>query len=267
MTTMNNNQSPPSTRRQCDFTKLIVAGYEVDLTDGNPHDFHVTFHGPAGTPYESGVWRVHVTLPEDYPFASPSIGFANKILHPNIDEASGSVCLDVINQTWRPIYSLVNIFDVFLPQLLTYPNAADPLNIEAASLFLRNKDLYERTVHEYVGRYASSPQQGHRIATSRQHVAASSDSAVQQQQEEEEPSKVLHAQPFENVLRHSETTAATTEVAAPGVPPPSQLVVASKFQHPLPLTPASSISIGDVNDDDDLLDEPVAGVPGDGDPV
>ncbi|ANQ07192.1 Ubiquitin-conjugating enzyme [Plasmodium coatneyi] len=149
------NQQTSLTRKQCDFTKLIMAGYDLELNNGSTQDFDVMFHGPNGTAYEGGIWKVHVTLPDDYPFASPSIGFINKLLHPNVDEASGSVCLDVINQTWTPLYSLVNVFEVFLPQLLTYPNPSDPLNSDAASLLMKDKNIYEEKVKEYVKLYAS----------------------------------------------------------------------------------------------------------------
>ena len=75
--------------------------------------------------------------------------------HPNVDETSGSICLDVINQTWSPMYDLINIFDVFLPQLLLYPNPADPLNGEAARLLQNDPEKYEKKIREYVKKYAS----------------------------------------------------------------------------------------------------------------
>lgn len=82
-------------------------------------------------------------------------GFLNKIYHPNVDEHSGSVCLDVINQTWSPMFDLVNVFEVFLPQLLLYPNPTDPLNGEAAALLLKQEERYKQKVTEYVRRYAT----------------------------------------------------------------------------------------------------------------
>lgn len=59
---------------------------------------------------------------------------------------SGSVCLDVINQTWSPMFDMINIFEVFLPQLLRYPNPTDPLNGEAAALLMREPKGYEAKV-------------------------------------------------------------------------------------------------------------------------
>lgn len=62
------------------------------------------------------------------------------------DNSSGSVCLDVINQTWSPMFDMINIFEVFLPQLLRYPNPTDPLNGEAAALLIREPKSYEAKV-------------------------------------------------------------------------------------------------------------------------
>jgi hypothetical protein len=39
-----------------------------------------------------------------------------------------------------------NIFEVFLPQLLRYPNPSDPLNGEAAALLMRHPKEYEAKV-------------------------------------------------------------------------------------------------------------------------
>jgi ubiquitin-conjugating enzyme E2 H len=79
----------------------------------------------------------------------------SQVYHPNIDEASGTVCLDVINQAWSALYDLLNIFESFLPQLLTYPNPIDPLNGDAASLYLHRPEEYRRRVRDYVQKYAT----------------------------------------------------------------------------------------------------------------
>jgi ubiquitin-protein ligase len=41
---------------------------------------------------------------------------------------------------------MINIFEVFLPQLLHYPNPNDPLNGEAAALMMRHPKEYEAKV-------------------------------------------------------------------------------------------------------------------------
>lgn len=137
-----------------DVMKLMMSDYAVEPINDGLNEFNVEFHGPKESLYEGGVWKVRVELPDAYPYKSPSIGFLNKIYHPNVDEMSGSVCLDVINQSWSPMFDLINVFEVFLPQLLLYPNPSDPLNGDAASLMMKDRTQYDEKVKEYCERYA-----------------------------------------------------------------------------------------------------------------
>ncbi|XP_027906236.1 ubiquitin-conjugating enzyme E2-23 kDa-like isoform X4 [Vigna unguiculata] len=112
----------------------MMSDYKVEMINDGMQEFYVHFHGPNESPYHGGVWKVRVELPDAYPYKSPSIGFINRIYHPNVDEMSGSVCLDVINQTWSPMF--------------------DPLNGEAAALLMRDRASYEQKVKEYCEKYA-----------------------------------------------------------------------------------------------------------------
>ncbi|CAB4252774.1 similar to Saccharomyces cerevisiae YEL012W UBC8 Ubiquitin-conjugating enzyme that negatively regulates gluconeogenesis by mediating the glucose-induced ubiquitination of fructose-1,6-bisphosphatase (FBPase) [Maudiozyma barnettii] len=145
----------PKRRIETDVMKLLMSNHDVQLINDNMQEFYIKLKGPKDTPYEGGFWRLHVELPDNYPYKSPSIGFVNKIFHPNIDVASGSICLDVINSTWSPLYDLINIVEWMIPGLLKEPNGSDPLNNEAATLQLRDKQLYEEKIKEYIDKYAT----------------------------------------------------------------------------------------------------------------
>ena len=100
--------------------------------------------------FSSARFKINILFPQNYPFKSPSVGFEDKIYHPNVDFKSGTICLNVLNSTWTPIYTVQHIVETFLPQLLTYPNADDPLNIEAAKLFTDNPEGFKNKVREYI---------------------------------------------------------------------------------------------------------------------
>ena len=208
-----------------------MSDYEVTLVNDSMQEFYVWFYGPTESaqshdiratstrthergahlaPFSGGIWKIHVELPDQYPFKSPSIGFMNKIFHPNIDELYGCIrtCSGVtLTSSKHPgvapfvwmlltrrghrcsvsrsppsnivvfhptfhVIDMINIFEVFLPQLLRYPNPSDPLNGEAAALLMRHPKEYEQRVKgadhtilvllwltskhvEYVQRYAT----------------------------------------------------------------------------------------------------------------
>ena len=72
-------------RRERDIQKLIASKHKVDRNPADDAELTVCFAGPADTPYAGGSWRLRIHLPDSYPFKSPSIGFVNKIYHPNVE--------------------------------------------------------------------------------------------------------------------------------------------------------------------------------------
>ncbi|XP_022859561.1 ubiquitin-conjugating enzyme E2-23 kDa-like isoform X3 [Olea europaea var. sylvestris] len=129
----------------------MMSDYKVEMINDEMQEFYVHFHGPNDSPYHGGVWKVKVELPDAYPYKSPSIGFVNKIYHPNVDESLIEILDNYLNFRRS---DLVNVFEVFIPQLLLYPNPSDPLNDEAAALMMRDRIAYELKVKEYCQTFA-----------------------------------------------------------------------------------------------------------------
>eukprot|EP01087_Luapelamoeba_hula_P025338 TRINITY_DN9_c0_g1_i2.p1 TRINITY_DN9_c0_g1~~TRINITY_DN9_c0_g1_i2.p1 ORF type:complete len:155 (-),score=12.65 TRINITY_DN9_c0_g1_i2:52-516(-) len=85
---------------------------------------------------------------EEYPNKPPKVAFESKMFHPNV-YADGSICLDILQNQWSPIYDIAAIL-TSIQSLLYDPNPNSPANSEAARLYQENKREYNRKVKEIV---------------------------------------------------------------------------------------------------------------------
>lgn len=122
---------------------------ESDLT-------HLTgyFQGPPGTPYENGVFKVDIVIPNEYPFKPPVMKFNTKIYHPNISSVTGAICLDILKDAWTPILTLKSSL-ISLQSLLQSPEPNDPQDAEVAKHYITNKKGFEDTAAYWTKLYAA----------------------------------------------------------------------------------------------------------------
>jgi ubiquitin-conjugating enzyme E2 H len=146
-----------SNRRKETDLKVLSKSYNIIYDNPNNKDmFYVILKDIDFEPWKGGVWKVRFELPENYPFKSPSVGFVTKIWHPNICFDAGSICLDVLNTEWTPIFNLECIINQYIPLLLQNPNPDDPLNQEAAKDYKNNKSKYFSDVKLNIDKYCNN---------------------------------------------------------------------------------------------------------------
>jgi len=103
---------------------------------------------PDDSPWEGGTFQLLVEFTEEYPNKAPKVRFVTKMYHPNI-YADGSICLDILQNQWSPIYDISAIL-TSIQSLLNDPNPNSPANSEAARLYVENKKEYVNKVTEIV---------------------------------------------------------------------------------------------------------------------
>jgi len=78
----------------CDVSGVVwlvvfaAPGISASPSEENMRYFNVMILGPSQSPYEGGVFKLELFLPEEYPMAPPKVRFLTKIYHPNIDKVS-----------------------------------------------------------------------------------------------------------------------------------------------------------------------------------
>lgn len=129
-----------------------VPGINAIPDENNARYFHVIVTGPNDSPFEGGVFKLELFLPEDYPMSAPKVRFITKIYHPNIDRL-GRICLDVLKDKWSPALQIRTIL-LSIQALLSAPNPDDPLANDVAELWKVNEAEAIRNAREWTQKYA-----------------------------------------------------------------------------------------------------------------
>ncbi|KAJ1514519.1 hypothetical protein HMI54_005246 [Coelomomyces lativittatus] len=128
-------------------------GIQLLLNEENITDIQAWILGSEGTPFEGGLFKLRLVIPNDFPHSPPKGFFITRIFHPNISK-TGEICVNTLKQDWHQDTKLKHIFLV-IKCLLIHPNPDSALNEEAAKLFQENYPMYVHQAMMYTKIHAS----------------------------------------------------------------------------------------------------------------
>lgn len=130
-----------------------VSGIQISPRGDALTHLNGTIPGPIGTPYEGGIFKIDIILPDGYPFEPPKMKFSTKVWHPNISSQSGAICLDVLKDQWSPALTLKTAL-LSIQALLSDPQADDPQDAVVAQQYLRDYNTFVGTARYWTDAFA-----------------------------------------------------------------------------------------------------------------
>ncbi|XP_020102313.1 ubiquitin-conjugating enzyme E2 22-like isoform X2 [Ananas comosus] len=155
-----NENLPPNVIKQLakelkNLDETPPEGIKVIVNDDDFSTIFADIEGPAGTPYENGLFRMKLILSHDFPQCPPKGYFMTKIFHPNI-ATNGEICVNTLKKDWNPSLGLRHVLLV-VRCLLIEPFPESALNEQAGKMLLENYEEYARHARLYTGIHALKP--------------------------------------------------------------------------------------------------------------
>ncbi|TKX26027.1 ubiquitin-conjugating enzyme E2-3 [Elsinoe australis] len=159
---MSSNRNRRLAKEIQDVQKDTHSGVTLEPVDSEGFDkldhFYGVFKGPPDTPFDGGLYRVDIRIPNEYPFQPPKMKFLTKIWHPNISSvtvSAGAICLDTLGTAWSPILTLKSAL-ISLQSLLSSPEPKDPQDAEVARMLITDPEAFAKKAREWAIQYAGA---------------------------------------------------------------------------------------------------------------
>ena len=149
-------------------------GIKIGLvSESDMHQWQILLDGPKGSAYEvnilcesllkllptditeGGVFTLHLSLPNEYPFKPPTLSFKTKIYHPNVtNDDKGSMCLGMLRpDEWKPSSKIEAVL-TFAKGLLSEPQPDDAVEGNIGREYKENRKDFIKTAKAWTKQYA-----------------------------------------------------------------------------------------------------------------
>ncbi|CAH8605424.1 unnamed protein product [Dicrocoelium dendriticum] len=108
--------------------------------------------GPPQSPYQGGLFHVHILVPDSYPIRPPVIRFLTRILHPNIS-FHGDVGMDCIQHNWSLALTLEKLL-ISVQSLLTDPYTTVCMEPVIGALYTQDRTRFEELAKLWTWKFA-----------------------------------------------------------------------------------------------------------------
>ena len=144
--------------KKCSDLNTKQTGFQFYIDEGN-FDFWRLIYTPPdeGIPYykyeqqEKRYWLLSIKFPTEYPDKPPEVRFITTFFHPNIN-SDGRICHEILTKCYFPSVSIASVIGE-INGMIYGPNPQDPLDEEAANLFIDYEDKKKNKVsvinHDY----------------------------------------------------------------------------------------------------------------------
>ena len=125
-------------------------------TDNDMFKWTAHIMGPKSSPYETGIFLLAITFPQDYPYRRPKVKFTTKIWHHGITD-KGDISLDILRENWSPSLTISKVLpsiQSILADATTNTYLDYPLVPHIAKLYEEDREFHDELAQSWVAKYA-----------------------------------------------------------------------------------------------------------------